>query len=171
MKKRSICLWGCLAGCLLLLFYPYPAISQNNRSLLVPLLINQSWQQAVLILENLGLQAKRVPEDCTESWQLNMVVGQYPAAGEITAPGATIRLLTCRPTLPDKSRQTPYLLGLDLSQAKTLAQKNNLKLRVIYDRQCLDPLLRGRISQQTPVPGASLRRGAVVWVKICVYTP
>jgi beta-lactam-binding protein with PASTA domain len=158
-------------GCLLLLFYSHPAISQNNKPLLVPLLINQSWQQAVLILESMGLQAARIPQDCEEPWRRNMVAGQYPAAGEITASGATVRLLICRPALPGKSRQAPYLLGLDLSQAKILAQKNNLKLRVIYDRQCLDPWLRGRVSQQEPVPGATLRRGSVLWVKICVYTP
>ena len=140
---------------------------------MVPMLLNQPFAQAKERLEQLGLKARRVapPAECTEPMQLNRVLSQRPEAGALVKPGSTISLVACQPSLPNRQRQVPDLHGLDLSQAKNLLHSLDLKLRIGYKSDCLDPFLQNKIVEQSPPANSTVKRGTIIRALICRYRP
>ncbi len=140
---------------------------------MLPLLINQTYEQAATRLSGLGLVARRVePEnDCGNQRQLNRVLRQRPEAGELVPLESVVTLVTCPPVIVNINRQVPDLKGLDMAQAKILLRGMDLKLRVGYQSNCTEPFLQNKIVSQHPEPLSTVRRGSLVQVLICRYKP
>lgn len=156
-----------------LLVYPNIARSQDETLVMVPMLLNQTYNEASTRLRQLGLIPRRLspPEECTQPMQLNRVLDQRPEAGALLRTGGVVSLVSCQPTIIDLNRQVPDLSGMELAEAKILLQRLGLKLRVLYKNDCFELFLQNKIVEQTPAPQSVVKRGSLVWVRICRYNP
>ena len=171
IKKMSYITALLIIAGLLTIVYPIISFSQDGRVVMAPMLIDQTYYDASQRLRSLGLKALRIapPEDCAQERMLNRVLSQRPEAGTLLKPGSSVTLVTCQPALINKTRQVPNLNGMELAEAKMLLQKLDLKLRVIYKNDCFEAFSQNKIVDQQPAAMSMVKRGALVWVRICRY--
>jgi beta-lactam-binding protein with PASTA domain len=144
-----------------------------QAEVMVPLLLDSRFNEAEFLLNRLGLSARRLPaaEGCSLPDQLNRVRAQYPQAGTMVSRGSAVGLHTCPPLLFSPWQEVPDMNGLNLAQARHLAQTLGLKLRVSYHPDCYDPFRQGVVIAQKPEPGSAVKRGGLLIARICGPRP
>jgi hypothetical protein len=151
----------------------FPGNLAAQEEVMVPLLLDNRFNEAEFLLRGLGLSARRLETDadCSLPSHLNRVRGQYPPAGTMLRRGSTVGLHTCPPLITSRQQEVPNMKGLDLTQARRLAQGLGLKLRVSYHPDCYDPFGQGLVSAQEPEAGSVIKRGGLLIARICGPRP
>ena len=132
-------------------------ISSGQRTSTVPAVVGGTRQQALLAIENAGLEMGRL-ELVHSDRPAGQVIAMSPTAGErITLP-ARVDLSVSRGPATSES---PNLIGQTLPQARTRLQTIGLQVGVVeFDTASIE--MANTVTAQEPGPGQSVASGAMV---------
>ena len=132
-------------------------VSSGQRTSTVPQVVGGSRQQAVLAIENAGLEMGRV--DVVHSDRpAGQVIAMNPSAGEKLTLPARVDITVSR---GPATAQIPNLIGQTLPQARTRLQTLGLGVGVV-DIDTTSIEVANTVTAQEPGPGQSVASGALV---------
>ena len=135
-------------------------VSKGPRPLKVPYLISKSFGEAKTILDSMGLVAQR-QEESDEEIAAEQVLRQDPAQGVSILKGETVTVWISKgPVL----LSVPSVLGLSEKAAKDELESTGFTVQVKDGISAKD--LYGKVVEQRPEDGASVRRGTTVTIWI-----
>jgi len=140
-------------------------ITQPEKLVMVPDLINQSLRSAELILRQTGLNIDKLYTEFNDQPK-GTVVWQSPKGGDLLPKGQGLHL-TLSEGSPPNSFQVPNLIGLSKDMAQNKLLQSGLKLGKIYHHQDED-LLPYSVIEQSIQPGTVLEKAQSIDITISV---
>ena len=133
-------------------------VSQGATPVDVPDVVGDSEEDAITVLERLGLQAEVVNEP-DENVPLGRVVSQSPTAGSEAAKGSAVRLVVSggkpKVKVPDVENKAQVAAGDDIV---------NAGLRVRTMQEASATVTTGNVIRTDPPPGTEVDRGSTVTI-------
>ena len=130
----------------------YPWLSWETDVYLIPGLIGKTQADAEFEILDLGYSVGTVNQLYSDTIPVGQVISQYPPAGAITVPGASIDLVVSS-GLADVA--VPYVVGMQLSQAEAMIIYAKLLVGVVaYEPSPTIPA--GSVISQSPSAGAQV---------------
>jgi len=144
-------------------------IAQANE-LQVPDLRGVPEQRALRILKREGLRVGKISHRRTNRFKSGDVIGHSPPPGSSVRPRTRVDLVIARPARavpPDNVRtpnviRTPDLYGRHIREAERIAQRLNLRVRVMGRRQGDGQIQPEQVIEQKPRKGSRVSRGTVI---------
>ena len=132
-------------------------ISSGQRTSTVPQVVGSSRQQAVLTIENAGLEMGRI--DVVHSDRpAGQVIAMSPSAGQKLTLPARVDITVSR---GPATAQVPNLIGQTLPQARTRLQTLGLGVGVVeIDTSSIE--MANTVTAQEPGPGQAVVSGALI---------
>ncbi len=137
--------------------------TNHNERIPVPDVIGQTYEEALISFEKLGLNAKIVDSVYSEKADVFSIVEQYPGGNDEVKSGRTIYLVINTGNRPKV--KMPKLVDMSLTLATAVLKNRNLKLgNISYEfdeignNLIVNQLYRGSVIQ----PGTPLPTGSVI---------
>ncbi|MGH9178387.1 MAG: Stk1 family PASTA domain-containing Ser/Thr kinase [Acidimicrobiales bacterium] len=131
-------------------------VSQGATAVEVPDVVGDSEEDAITVLERLGLEAEVVNEP-DENVPLGRVVSQSPTAGSEAAKGSAVRLVVSggkpKVKVPDVENKAQVAAGDDIVNA-------GLRVRTVQEASAT--VTAGNVIRTDPPPGTEADRGSTV---------
>lgn len=125
--KKIVCILGLLVGIILLAtmaIQVFELIYFNEKYYRVPDLKSYKYSEAESVLKNSDLHIKNIGSELS-SYPIGEIFIQEPSANEIVKKGRTIKVWISK---GQELVDIPNLVGLNLLDAKVMAQKSGLKI-------------------------------------------
>jgi serine/threonine protein kinase/beta-lactam-binding protein with PASTA domain len=133
-------------------------VSQGRQPIEVADVVGRPGDEAVAALEEQGLRAVVVDRVHHESAPEGTVLSMTPPAGEIRYRGDQVELVLSRGPAPF---EVPDVRGEREDDARRILEQLGLRVEVIHVDTLFVPR-RGRVQEQDPSPGRTVRRGELV---------
>jgi beta-lactam-binding protein with PASTA domain len=168
MKKRMIL---AIAVTVLAVCFSLPAQAQQVT---IPNVVGMTADQAVKVLEGIGLKAPVTLEPTSNQAQAGKVTKQNPAAGQKSVKGAAVVLTAY--TYQSPTVVMPDVKGMTFAQAKAALEKTGLSYdnaRKDYSvlRMREEKSLPDKITEQNPAAGARISTTSSITLKGFTYSP
>ncbi|MEO0102267.1 MAG: TonB family protein, partial [candidate division WOR-3 bacterium] len=140
-------------------------LSKGKEPIKSPNLIGKTIIEAEKELTKLGLKLVLEWEDFSEKIPKDCILSQTPDPGEELSEGSAIRVILSKGKKPIERKiiVVPSLLGKKRKEAEKIIWDLNLKL-IIAGEEYSETYAQNTISQQSPLPGETLKEGEVVKV-------
>lgn len=136
-------------------------VAQQPRSFAVPNLLFKSQDEALHLLQNIGLSAD-VQEETSDAVMSGLVLSQSTAAGQQVTPGGRVSLSVSKGGTPVNM---PDVVGKTEDEARQALSTCRLALNVEYGYDA--GKAEGTVLSQDPVSGAPVARGSTVSIVVC----
>ena len=135
-------------------------ISNGSQNVSVPELTGKSFEDAISILDSIGLSLGDISEK-EDSSAVGDILSQDPAPGTILPPGAPVKLTVSL----GQFVIMPSVIGMNVDEAKSLLEKQGFRISHIDETDTVKA--SGKIVlYQYPMPGLKVRSGIEVRLKI-----
>lgn len=136
-------------------------VAQQPRSFAMPNLLFKSQDEALHLLQNIGLSAD-VQEETSDAVMSGLVLSQSTAAGQQVTPGGRVSLSVSKGGTPVNM---PDVVGKTEDEARQALSTCRLALNVEYGYDA--GKAEGTVLSQDPVSGAPVARGSTVSIVVC----
>ena len=136
-------------------------VAQQPRSFAMPNLLFKSQDEALHLLQNIGLSAD-VQEETSDAVMSGLVLSQSKAAGQQVTPGGRVSLSVSKGGTPVNM---PDVVGKTEDEARQALSTCRLALNVEYGYDA--GKAEGTVLSQDPVSGAPVARGSTVSIVVC----
>jgi serine/threonine-protein kinase len=132
-----------------------PLLVGKGNEVEVPEVVGLPLEEAIVVLEERGFESAANEKRPDTLYSEGMVVEQRPVGGSKVKKGRLIQLVV---SSGEESVRVPYLLGLTLEQATSIAQRRNFEIEQVDTVQS-DTVPAGRIVAMKPDPEIRVAKG------------
>lgn len=138
------------------------AAVEESKTVTVPSVAGKSYDEAVSILEDVGLKVDR-EEQYSDSVSSGNVISSSPSSGEEVEEGSTVTLVVSKGA-ETKTVSVPDLSGMTQSAAESVLESMNLTLGSVQEVE--SDSTTGTVIGQTIEAGTSVKEGSAVGITI-----
>jgi len=143
-------------------------VSKGSRNLTTPNVIGINRDEAVSVLDNLGVSHTFLTPRYSDVADVGTVINQSPPPGAPIALGEAVELVASAGPLTD-SVEMPQLEGLPYNEALQLVKENKLSLRRV-SRTYVPGATGVVVTSQYPLAGSKIRQGSEVHLTLAAPT-
>lgn len=138
------------------------AAVEESKTVTVPSVAGKSYDEAVSLLEDVGLKVDR-EEQYSDSVSSGNVISSSPSSGEEVEEGSTVTLVVSKGA-ETKTVSVPDLSGMTQSAAESVLESMNLTLGSVQEVE--SDSTTGTVIGQTIEAGTSVKEGSAVGITI-----
>lgn len=138
------------------------AAVEESKTVTVPSVAGKSYDEAVSLLEDVGLRVDR-EEQYSDSVSSGNVISSSPSSGEEVEEGSTVTLVVSKGA-ETKTVSVPDLSGMTQSAAESVLESMNLTLGSVQEVE--SDSTTGTVIGQTIEAGTSVKEGSAVGITI-----
>ncbi len=135
-------------------------ISNGSKNVTVPNLVGKSFEDAVSILQSIGLSVGDISEKEDKS-PVGTILSQSPKDGTLLPPNSDVKLTVSL----GQFVTMPNVIGMHVNDAKALLEKDGFRISHIDVDKSLK-VYGNVVLYQYPMPGLKVRQGVEVRLKV-----